>query len=342
MSALAELVRSNRRELVRDPKTAITTLVFPLFFIAMLVGISALTGGSNYRVAVVGPQAGQLAEQLHTDARWSVSMPEESPVLSGTSFTDVDAVVQAGSGEGVTAVVNPSKFGAANPLRSDLERAGFASDQIRVVSTDGSPPYDPLTAVLPTALLLCLLTMALFGTALPIITARRNGVLRLLGTTPLRRSTYVLGQAPARMAVLGAELLVLAGIALACGLIGVGSAARVLVTGALGTIAMFALAYLLASRMRNPDVASGIFGVLVPVVLFLSGSMVPTSILPPVFETVIRANPLTYLVDALTADLTGRPSVYGLAVDWAVLSGTAVVAILLAFRLFSWDDGDPR
>lgn len=52
-SALREMVKTNARELFRDGKTAFFTVLFPLLFLAMFLGLGALTAGGSYRIAVV-------------------------------------------------------------------------------------------------------------------------------------------------------------------------------------------------------------------------------------------------------------------------------------------------
>jgi len=79
----------------------------------------------------------------------------------------------------------------------------------------------------------------------------------------------------------------------------------------------------------------GIGQVLTMPMFFASNAIYPISMMPPWLGTVARANPLTYLVDALrTLMLVGAVSVVGLVLDFAVMTVILVVLIGVAARLY--------
>ncbi|MCX5588610.1 ABC transporter permease [Streptomyces erythrochromogenes] len=341
-SALREMVKTNARELFRDGKTAFFTVLFPLLFLAMFLGLGALTAGGSYRIAVVDSPEQQTfvnelaqVEGFHAEP-WKGSGPLPAGELGG-----FDAVVAVSGGQ-ASVVVDASRFGALKGLRSALAAGGVDDSRTDFRTPDGGVPFDPLKAALPTGLLMALMSTAFFGTATPLIALRTRGTLRLLGTTPLGRLTFVLAQAPVRLALVVVQLVILGMVAVAMDFMSLADTLRLMGTGLLGAIMLFAFGYLMAARLRNAEVVNGLLGLLMPVLLFFSGLFLPLSMLPSVITTVSDALPTTYLVDAFNHDLNEAASVHSLTTDWLVLLAATAVFGGLAARLFRWDQGEDR
>ncbi|MGW1173528.1 ABC transporter permease [Kitasatospora sp. NPDC002543] len=340
IQALRHLVKTNTRELVRDGKTVFFVLLFPLLFLAMFLGFGYLNTGGTYHVAVQpSPTQQQILQHAAgikglTVEGWTRGSP---PAL--TDLAGYDAIVTVADGRAVV-TIDSAKFGAVKILREVLGDSGIDAGRTEFRTPDGGQPFDPVKASLPTALVMALMSVAFFGTATPLIALRQRGTLRLLGTTPLRRRTFVAAQAPARLALVAVQLLVLGGVAAGLGFLPAGAALRLFATGLLGALMLFAFGYLAASRLRNPEIANGVLAVLMPVVLLLGGLFLPLQMMPAALRTVSDALPTSYLVDALNHDLTGAASAHGLVVDWLVMATAALIFGGLAARLFRWDQGE--
>ncbi|MCX4731506.1 ABC transporter permease [Streptomyces sp. NBC_01363] len=340
--AFRQMVKTNSRELFRDGKTAFFTLVFPLLFLAMFLGLGTLTAGSSYRMAVISAseQTAPIDNLKKVDGfhveKWKKAEPPRTGDLAG-----YDAIVSVTS-TSATVVIDPGKFGALKNLRSALSDSGISEARTSFTTPDGGAPFDPLKAALPTGLLMALMSIAFFGTATPLIALRARGTLRLLGTTPLSRMTFVLAQAPVRLALVAAQLVILGVVAVWMGFLPLAGTLRLMGTGLLGAVMLFAFGYLIASRMRNAEVVNGLLGLLMPLILFSSGLFLPMDMLPSVAETVSNALPTTYLVDALNHDLNAAASAHSLTVDWLILLAGAIIFGGLAARLFRWDQGEGR
>ena len=74
-SALREMVKTNARELFRDGKTAFFTVLFPLLFLAMFLGLGALTAGGSYRIAVVDSPEQHVSSTSWRRSRDSMQSP---------------------------------------------------------------------------------------------------------------------------------------------------------------------------------------------------------------------------------------------------------------------------
>ncbi|MGW8975639.1 ABC transporter permease [Streptomyces platensis] len=341
-AALRQLVKANARELVRDGKTVFFVLLFPLLFLGMFLGLGQLTANGSYRVAVkASSEQRQIIDRLaDTEGFRAEAWRRGAPPAPG-DLAGYDAIVVMAHGR-ADVTVEAGKFGALKGLRAALADSGVDSSRADFRTPDGGRPFDPVKASLPTALVMALMSVAFFGTATPLIALRQRGTLRLLGTTPLRRRTFVVAQAPVRLALVAVQLLVLASVAVGLGFLPLVDTARLFATGLLGAVMLFSFGYVVASRLRNAEIANGVLAVLMPVVLLLGGLFLPMQMMPAALQTISKAMPTTYLVDALNHDLTGAASVYGLTVDWLVLVGAAVVFGGLATRLFRWDQGEER
>lgn len=200
----------------------------------------------------------------------------------------------------------------------------------------GTGLHDPASRIAvaaPGVLALAVMSAAFTGQAIGTGFDRRNGVLRLLGTTPLGRGGLLAGRVLAVLVVEALQLVLLVVVALLLGWRPdpAGLPAAVLAL-ALGTAAFVALGLLLAGTLRAEAVLAG--ANLVWVLLLAGGGVV----IPPerlgAMGTLARALPSGALGDALRSALRDG------AVDagaFAVLAGWAVLAAVAAVRWFRWD-----
>jgi ABC-2 type transport system permease protein len=162
---------------------------------------------------------------------------------------------------------------------------------------------------------------------------RRNGVLRLLATTPLGRGGLLAGKVLGVLAVEVVQVVVLGGVALALGWqpdpAGLGAAALAVL---LGTAAFTSLAMLVAGTLRAEAVLA-IANLVLVVLAVAGGIVVPAEQLPAPLAAVASALPSGALGEALRAAL--RDGVLAGA-PLAVLAAWAVALGALAARLFRW------
>ncbi len=205
----------------------------------------------------------------------------------------------------------------------------------------GYPTEAPLAAgrridvIAPGVLALAVMSAAFTGQAIGTGFDRRNGVLRLLATTPLGRGGLLAGRVLAVLLVELIQIVVLGGLALALGwrpaATGLLWAVPVL---ALGTAAFVALGLLLAGLLRAETVLAA--ANLIWVLLVAGGGVVlPAAVLGGGrAEGLISLLPSAALGEAMrTASITGSPDLPALA----VLTGWAVLATVAVSRWFRWD-----
>lgn len=193
---------------------------------------------------------------------------------------------------------------------------------------------DRIALAAPGVLALAVASTAFTGQAISTAFDRRNGVLRLLGTTPLGRGGLIGGKMIATSAVMTIHLGVLAVVAAAMGWRPVaGGIVPGLVTIVLGAACFVALALAVAGRMRAEAVLA-VANLLW--VLFLGlGLLLPTRALPAALAAVARALPSGALGDGLRAAFAQGHwpvAAWGVLLIWLAI-GAAVTA-----RTFRWSD----
>jgi ABC-type polysaccharide/polyol phosphate export permease len=104
----------------------------------------------------------------------------------------------------------------------------------------------------------------------------------------------------------------------------------------LGTLAFSAGGLLLASRVRTIEAASGLMNLTMVPMWILSGVFFSSQRFPELVQPVIKALPLTAVIDALRANLLQGVGFAQLASQAAVLGTWLVICFGLALRLFRW------
>ena len=104
----------------------------------------------------------------------------------------------------------------------------------------------------------------------------------------------------------------------------------------LSAFAFFCFGYLIAAVSPTSRVAQVIGNLVFFPMLFLSGSAMPMTTLPPFLQTIGKALPMTYVVNLLQGFWIGKG--WGqMGVEVAVIVGTGVVALLVAMKGFRWE-----
>ncbi|GAB2553297.1 ABC transporter permease [Leucobacter ruminantium] len=206
------------------------------------------------------------------------------------------------------------------------------------LTDEASQARDPLRSALPGVLLTGIAAIAFMGTTVPIVAMRERGMLRLLGTTPLRRPVFLAAQLPVRLILVAVETAVAVGIAELRGFTEDLDPLRLAVTLVLGTAMCFAFAFLFAARASSSEAAHHATTFLCVALLFASGGIVPIATLPDPLLTAAHTLPPVWFATALGADLTGAASpLLPLPLLWLMMAVTTGAIGIAATRRFRWD-----
>lgn len=195
-------------------------------------------------------------------------------------------------------------------------------------------PAPRIDTIVPGVLALAVVSTAFTSQAIATAFDRRNGVLRLLGTTPLGRDGLLGGKILATFAVLGIHLVALSALGVALGWHpDIAGLLPALITIVVGAAAFVAVAMLVAGRLRAEAVLA-VANLLW--VLFLGlGLLLPTTTLPNAASGIAKALPSGALGDALRAAFVHGSWPVG---QWLVLLAWGGVCGFLATRVFRWSD----
>lgn len=328
--AFKQLTLLSTRELLRNIKTVIALMFMFFFFLILMAGIDfVINGGRPAPVASVadGPRSAQVVDALQDRG---ITVRADS---SATAEITVD-------GDRAQIMLPAKDKPAWKELVNAVHSTGVPSAKIVVTDASGAPETDILRINLATVLVTGFMAIAFMGTSVPLVTLRQRGTLRLLGTTPVKRLSFIVAQSPIRFALGIGEALVIVLVAASQGYVESFNVLRLLVTLVLGLAMLFAFAYLLASRSAHPDVITQVTGFLPVIVILTSGTVLPIDIFPDVVRYITYAFPSTWFMQAIGADIAGTDPFVPVYWLWLMMAGVGVAAALLAARLFKWDQGD--
>jgi ABC-2 type transport system permease protein len=202
-----------------------------------------------------------------------------------------------------------------------------------MIELDTGVGQSRIDVVTPGIFALAILSTSFTAVAIQTGFERRYGVLRRIGTTPLRRSDVLAGKALAVLVVEVAQLLVLGSVALALGWepdpLGLLLVPPLVV---LGSAALAALGLLLAGVSRAE--ATLALANLAYLILAGAGVVIPVSQLPDAMQPVVELLPSAALAEALrlaTETGTLHPAHVMVLTAWTVAASVGVA------RYFRWE-----
>jgi ABC-2 type transport system permease protein len=191
--------------------------------------------------------------------------------------------------------------------------------------------------LVPGILGLTLMQLGLFSVSFGFVQLKRTGALRRLFATPTSPAYFLAAQVTSRLIIGMAQVLVLLGVGLWFGLHLVGSIALLLAISLLGSIIFLAIGFSIAGWAKNEDQAAPVANLVSLPMTFLSGVFFSRDAMPDFLRTVTDFLPLTYLNHALRSVINDGVGVGAISGDLLGMAVWAVIAFLLAVRLFKWE-----
>lgn len=192
----------------------------------------------------------------------------------------------------------------------------------------GHKSYMTFVALATAGLLIPLNTMF---SGIGVIIDRQQGAMRELLVAPIRRSSIVLGNLIAAVAVTALQLVVLIGVAEARGarFTGGGRVAWFVVTALVFTVLMYSMAEILAVRLPTPQDYTAALPAVAIVPYFFAGTLFPLTSLPHWLDGVAKALPLTHAMALFRYGLTSQSGVTALHNIWGLHNTTAMALLSL-------------
>jgi ABC-2 type transport system permease protein len=335
---LTQLTLVRFLEFVREPDAMFWVLIFPIVLAAGL-GIAFRSRPAEVlKIAAITPA---ITQGLRSEKLLDVQ--ELSPQAAETALRTGKVALVVEPGPGTTVVyryddTNPEGRNARILADRALQQAAGRVDPIvpadRLTREPGSRYIDFL---IPGLLGMNIMSSAIWGLGFVIVDARRKKLLKRLVATPMPRYCYLLAFVLSRLLMLVVEVGAL--VAFGALVFQVPLRGSLLVLAALCVLASLsfsALALLIASRVQTTEAVSGLMNLVMLPMWIFSGVFFSAQRFPDILQPVIKALPLTAVIDALRANMLQGASFSGIASQLGILAAWLIVSFTLALRLFRW------
>jgi len=335
---LAQLTLVRFREFLREPEAVFWVFGFPIILAA---GLGIAFRNRPAEVLQIGAVTPQLTASLRAEKMLDVR--ELAADDAGTALRNGKVVLVAEPGAHGTVVyryddTNPEGRSARMLADRAVQRAAGRQDPIAasdaLMREPGSRYIDFLV---PGLLGMNLMGSAVWGMAFGIVDARRKKLIKRLMATPMPREYYLLSFALSRLVLLVAEVGAVLGFAVLVFHVPMhGSLIALGLFCVLSSMSFCALGLLIASRVQTIEAASGMTNAVMMPMWICSGVFFSAQRFPNVMQPLIKALPLTAVIDALRANMLQGATLAQIAPQAGVLSAWLVVCFFVALKLFRW------
>jgi ABC-type multidrug transport system permease subunit len=334
---LVELTLVRFREFVREPEAIFWVFVFPILLAA---GLGLAFRNQPAQVLKIAATRPDLVRALRQEKRLDVRLLDPGPAIELLRQGKV-ALVAEDAPSGVIYRfddTNPDGRTARQLADNAIQRAAGRSNPVatadRFMREPGSRYIDFL---IPGLLGMNMMGSAIWGMGFAVVDARRKKLLKRLVATPMPRHYYLLSFILSRLLLLVVEVGVVAGFGmLVFGVPMRGSLGGLAVLCVTGSMAFCSVGLLIASRARTIEAASGLMNLVMMPMWILSGVFFSAERFPDAFQPVIRALPLTALIDSLRADMLQGAALAQVAPQLGILAAWMVLCFGVALKLFRW------
>ena len=335
---LVQLTLLRFREFIREPEALFWTLVFPVLITTGL-GV-AFRNQAPDRLPVAAVGAG-VADALARDPLLIVDRLDTVAAREALRTGRVVLVAEPGLNGGVV-----YRFDDANPEGRTARMLADRAVQIAAGRVDPVAAQDDVARevgsryidfLVPGLVGMGIMSNAVWGLGFSIVDSRRRKLMKRIVATPMRRRDYLMSFQLWRLMLLVFEVgvPVLFGV-IAFGVPVRGSLFEMTAICLLGSLAFSALGLLLASRARTIEAVSGLMNVVMVPMWILSGVFFSSERFPDTVQPLIKALPLTALVDALRANMLQGAGLNDLRAPVAALTAWLVVCFAVAMKIFRW------
>lgn len=335
---LVQLTLVRVREFTREPEAVFWAIFFPVL---ITVGLGIAFRSRPADVLKIAASTPQLAQALRQEP--SLDVTEADPATAATLLRTgrIALVVEPAAESGVLYRyddTNPEGRTARMLADHAIQRAAGRRELVPATDTIVRDPGSRyIDFLVPGLVGLGIMSNTLWGLGFSIVDSRRRKLTKRLIATPMSRAYYLLSYAVWRMMVLVIEVGVPVGFgALAFGVPVRGRLIDLAIICILASLSFSALSLLIASRARTLEAVSGLMNLAQVPMWILSGVFFSAQRFPDMVQPLIRALPLTAVVDALRGHMLQGFGMVQLAPQLAVLAIWLIVCFGLALKLFRW------
>jgi ABC-type multidrug transport system permease subunit len=346
---LPQLILTRLRTFYREPGAVFWVYGFPLLMVVALGIAFRTTPVQQLRVDVLaGDGAPAVRDALaaqsgskHSALEFAVEINDADTALRRLRTGKTDLIV-ARSGDGYQYRLDDSRPDsrlARMAVDDALQRAAGRADPVPALADERmlEPGSRYVDFLVPGLLGMSLMGGGMWGVGFAIVDMRIRKLLKRFVATPMRRSDFLLGVMISRLAFMIPEVLVLvvfARLLFGVRLTGNVGASSVLVF--VGAFTFAGLGLLVAARARTLETASGLMNLTMLPMWLLSGIFFSSDRFPAAVQPLIKALPLTPLIDGLRATMLEGASLATQGANLAILAVWGGVTFALGLAWFRW------
>ncbi len=335
---LGQLTLVRIREFIREPEALFWALFFPVLLSA---GLGVAFRNRPSEVLKIATSTPPLADALRNERLLDVQQLSGSDAERALQTGQIALLAEA-TPDGTVVYrydeTNPEGRAARMLADDAVQRAGGRADPVRaadrLMREPGSRYIDFL---IPGLVGMGIMGNSVWLLGFAITDARRRKLMKRIVATPMPRPYYLLSFLLFRMMLLVVEV----GVPVSFGVLVFGVPLRgslLILSGlcVLGSLAFSALGLLVASRARTIEAVSGLANLVMVPMWIVSGVFFSAQRFPDAVQPVIKALPLTALIDALRANMLQGAGVAQIARESGTLGVWLVVCFALALKVFRW------
>jgi ABC-type multidrug transport system permease subunit len=342
LTAFAAMCVARFKEFVRESEVIFWSFVFPVILSVGLGLAFRNRPPETLAVAVVEASDGAAGRALEHAPLLRVSRLDREAAARALRLGQVALVVDATMAGRVDYSLDPSRSEAllARARVDDaLQRAAGRSDPLSTRETAVSEPGARyIDFLIPGILGMNLMSGAMWGVGFNLVDMRIKKLLKRLLATPMRRADFLAAQMTVRLAFMLIEVTFVLGFGrLAFGVPIRGSLGAILAVGAVGALSFAGLGLLVGARPRRIEGVMGLMNVVMMPMFVCSGIFFSAERFPAVLQPLIRALPLTALINALRALVLEGATLASQGPRLLLLAAWGIVSFVLGLRLFRWN-----
>lgn len=339
---LAQLILARLKEFYRQPEAVFWVYGFPIL-ITVALGI-AFSNKPVERTTVdveAGPYAETVAQQLEEAHKFKPQIHEAETCRLRLRTGKTDLVVRRGA-DGFQYFFDPTRpesLLARNAADDALQRAEGRKDTVHAEDQALTEPGGRyIDFLVPGLLGMSLMGGGLWGVGFVTVDMRIRKLLKRFLATPMRKSHFLAAIMLSRLLFMLPEMLIIIVFArLAFGVTNQGNVGTLIFLLLLGAFTFSGIGLLVASRARTVETVSGLMNLVMLPMWVLSGIFFSSERFPEAIQPVIKALPLTPLINSLRAVFLEGASLASLWTQVGILAAWGGITFVLALRWFRWN-----
>lgn len=341
---LFQLVRARILEFGREPAAIFWVYGFPMI---MMVALGIAFRNRPIESIEIDVQQGPQGETIRTalvkDPRFKVHVNDRETCLARLRSSKSALLVVGGetATAGYEYYFDPTQPGsvlARNAVDDALQRAAGRQDSVPASDHEVNEPGGRyIDFLVPGLLGMGLMGGGLWGVGFAIVDLRIRRLLKRYLATPMKRGHFMAAMMISRLLFTVPEILALLIFArLFFGVVNHGSYLAIVLLVVMGAFEFAGIGLLVASRAQTLETVSGLMNLVMLPMWIASGVFYSIERFPEAVHPLLKALPLTPLIDALRGVMQDGASLATLGPQLGIMSAWGLLTFVLALRWFRW------